>query len=452
MHFKSLTIKNFGPIEEYSITFLPKGLNIIVGNSATGKTQMFGSLLSLIQGKRVLCFDDESTEASYIALITEHKNVIQKNEYKYQERAFSCVFQNTKVSRNITLSSNTSQLLSLKPTFYQGEFDISLQEIDITFITSLLANEPKALESWSLLKEKYLSQLQLNGSKKIVITSRGAEQALKLVAVISFHSQLDYSSPLILDETLGLLDEQFSVFIFYVLMRYSQKNQVILFNHYGFPDELKQVSFALEFPLSNRRNQNRSPIRYNYHSSKNKHLFSKKNEKKSEQNNPLIVRYIINSILQDEEYRFVEFKEIKGINPTDSILSLVDQYVVAYLNENSKHSGRILWGITDDERKVVGVKLNYKQRDVLRKCISERLGQIQPSLPPSVYRINVEKVYDRELNEIADLCIVEISIESYQNNFLYSTSKGEVYIKTDGGKKKLSALELQQEVLLRRKK
>ncbi|MBJ6362486.1 ATP-binding protein [Paenibacillus sp. MAHUQ-46] len=205
----------------------------------------------------------------------------------------------------------------------------------------------------------------------------------------------------------------------------------------------------MEFPLSQWRKENRSPIGYNYYNLINKHLPFKL--EKSERDSPLIVRYINHSILKDEEYRYVEFKEVKGNNPTDSILSLVDQYVVAYLNENSNHRGRIFWGITDEERKVVGVKLNYKQRDELRKRISERLGQIQPSLPPSVYRINVEKVYDTKLSEIADLCIIEISVEPYQNIYLYSTSKGEVYIKTDGGKKKLSSLELQQEILLRRK-
>lgn len=148
----------------------------------------------------------------------------------------------------------------------------------------------------------------------------------------------------------------------------------------------------------------------------------------------------------------MEFKEIKGINTIDSILSLADQYVVAYLNEKTNQRGRIIWGVTDTERKVVGVKLDYKQRDELSKRITEKLGQIQPSLPPSIYNINIEKVFDKALNEIEGLFIVEIFVEPYENNFLYSTSKGDVYIKTDGGKKKLTSIELQQELLLRRKR
>lgn len=44
----------------------------------------------------------------------------------------------------------------------------------------------------------------------------------------------------------------------------------------------------------------------------------------------------------------MEFKEVKGGNPVDSILSVVDQYVVAYLNVERDTIGTILWGISDD--------------------------------------------------------------------------------------------------------
>jgi predicted HTH transcriptional regulator len=183
-------------------------------------------------------------------------------------------------------------------------------------------------------------------------------------------------------------------------------------------------------------------------------LLHKSNNKKENSNiysnEQLIIRYIQNTILIDEEYRFVEFKEVKGNNPVDSILSLVDQYVVAYLNENSKRTGRIIWGINDNERKVVGVTLDYKQRDELRKCITEKLGKIQPQIPPSVYKIDLLPVFNDDLNIINELYIVEVIIQPYKSEFLYSTGKNEVFIKTDGGKKKLTALEIQQERKLRR--
>ncbi|EMK2598184.1 ATP-binding protein [Bacillus cereus] len=165
---------------------------------------------------------------------------------------------------------------------------------------------------------------------------------------------------------------------------------------------------------------------------------------------PVIVRYIKNSTLDAEEYRYMEFKEVKGDNPIRSILSVVDQYVVAYLNERKKQfPGRIIWGITDEERKVVGTKLAYKERDELRRGIVERLDQIQPSIPPSSYKIDIKEVYDSALQHVEDTYVVEVIVETVTSNDLFATAKNEVYIKTDGGKKKLNHIQIQQEILLR---
>ena len=44
--------------------------------------------------------------------------------------------------------------------------------------------------------------------------------------------------------------------------------------------------------------------------------------------------------VQVEETHHYEFKEIKGINPIDSIQSIADQYVVAFLNsEGNEYIG-----------------------------------------------------------------------------------------------------------------
>ena len=41
---------------------------------------------------------------------------------------------------------------------------------------------------------------------------------------------------------------------------------------------------------------------------------------------------------------------------------------------------------------------------------------------------------------------VEVVVKSWTNDILFSTSKGEVYIKTEGGKKKLDAYGIQEEL------
>lgn len=47
---------------------------------------------------------------------------------------------------------------------------------------------------------------------------------------------------------------------------------------------------------------------------------------------------------------------------------------------------------------------------------------------------------------IEELYVVEVVVKSWTNDILFSTSKGEVYIKTEGGKKKLDAYGIQEEL------
>jgi len=84
-------------------------------------------------------------------------------------------------------------------------------------------------------------------------------------------------------------------------------------------------------------------------------------------------RFVLNHSVPVEETRHYEFKEIKGSNPVDTIKNTADEYVVAFLNSEG---GRIYWGIRDSDRIAVGVNLNYKQRDDLRRVVSEKLAQI----------------------------------------------------------------------------
>lgn len=79
----------------------------------------------------------------------------------------------------------------------------------------------------------------------------------------------------------------------------------------------------------------------------------------------------------------------------------------------------------------------------------ERLDQIQPPIPPSSYKIDIKEVYDSSLKHIEDTYIVEVIVDTVTGNDLFATAKNEVYIKTDGGKKKLNHIQIQQEILLR---
>jgi predicted HTH transcriptional regulator len=137
-----------------------------------------------------------------------------------------------------------------------------------------------------------------------------------------------------------------------------------------------------------------------------------------------------------------------GRNPVNSILSIADKYVVAYLNSPKRQKGSIFWGVRDSDRKIVGVQLTACDRDKLRRVVTEKLHKISPTLAPGAYSIDIHPLYQAD-NEKGEMYLVEIKVPSSMERILFSTGNGEVYLKTDSGKKKLTTFELQRELIRR---
>lgn len=154
-------------------------------------------------------------------------------------------------------------------------------------------------------------------------------------------------------------------------------------------------------------------------------------------------QFVLNNPVRFEETRHFEFKEVKGKNPVDSIKNTCDEYAVAFLNRDG---GRVYWGIRDKDRTVVGVLLTYSQRDKLRRIVTEKLGNISPKLSPSAYRIELHTVGDNSHNPITDLFVVELVVPKPSSKSLYHTGGNDVFMRTDGGKKKLTVSEIEDEV------
>lgn len=161
-----------------------------------------------------------------------------------------------------------------------------------------------------------------------------------------------------------------------------------------------------------------------------------------------VEKFYLNKPVPMEETRQYEFKEVKGENPLFAIKRIVDEYVVAFLNSDG---GRIFWGIRDDDRVVVGVRLNYRQRDAVRRLITDKIFQVQPAVSPSSYRVNLHEVFEGNQPR-KDLYVVEVIVRRPMTNLLYFTGPGDVFIKTDAGKKKLSGSEIHDEILRRLQK
>jgi hypothetical protein len=158
--------------------------------------------------------------------------------------------------------------------------------------------------------------------------------------------------------------------------------------------------------------------------------------------------FVLNETASFEESRNYEFKEVKGQSPSGAIRNVADEYAVAFLNSEG---GRILWGIRDGDRVVVGVELNAKLRDDVAKDIENKLANIQPPLSPAHWRIKFHVIYDPQSNEpVKDRFVVELTVpKPDEAALLYGTGSGEVFLRGDSGKKKLNFLEIQSEILRR---
>ncbi len=147
--------------------------------------------------------------------------------------------------------------------------------------------------------------------------------------------------------------------------------------------------------------------------------------------------FVLNEPVQIEETRHYEFKEVKGIRPVDAIKNTADEYVVAFLNSEG---GRIYWGIRNSDRTVVGVQLTLQERDEVRRVVTEKLNAIRPAIDPTSYRVEMHQVYEGS-TAVPDLCVVEIIVPRVFDSGPYFTGSNEMFVKTDGGKKKLSGPE-----------
>lgn len=150
-----------------------------------------------------------------------------------------------------------------------------------------------------------------------------------------------------------------------------------------------------------------------------------------------------------EETRKYEFKEIIGINPVNTIKNTADEYAVSFLNSDG---GTILWGIRNSDRCVTGVRLNFSEKDEVRRVISNHLATIQPPIDPTAYRVGLHPIYANETEIISDLYVVELTIPSANSSILYFTGGNEAFVRIDGLKKKLKGPEIQDWIMRRLEK
>ena len=152
--------------------------------------------------------------------------------------------------------------------------------------------------------------------------------------------------------------------------------------------------------------------------------------------------FIVGEKVRLEEGEFIEFKAAQGHNPTGAIKNHADEYAVAMLNAAG---GDIFWGIRDEDGVVLGMKLTWNQRDQIRQAVSEKLREIKPPIS-RFYRLEFYPTHNKERQAISDCWIVRLNVLPGSPLELYATGGDEVFVKTEGGKKRLSHMQVVAEI------
>lgn len=437
MYFRRLLLKNYGPFEKLEINFRPKGLNIIEGLNCTGKSQIAGAFLAAIIGKPALHIYKDGKLPALIELDIQendhHEKIILTidNDFAGNTRASQSIESKSTTDKHKRLAFEIMASLSdpdAAQIFYtQANNQVVLTQQELDLFDKIINKNPTLKKDWD--------ELQLQPTLTARTRSAGENAVSSIIKTILDRATSKKSLPLIIDSDHFAALDQRKLNLCKALAETLTKNtQIIYFTNTltnNQPELIVKQLPQIDYDIKN-------AVFYNGFLTQPAPLRTKKAPSK----------FILGAKIRLQEDRTREFKEIKGAQPINSIKSLADQYVVAFLNAGRPQKGSIYWGICDSEQRVVGVKLSTAECDELRRIVTEKLHQITPPIAPTAYSIQLHEISNgREI--LQNLYVVEIAVPSSRRTLLYATGSQDVYIKTDAGKKKLTIQEIQQELLAR---
>ena len=454
MYFKELELNNYSLFGRLQIAFQISGIHVISGPNASGKTQLAGSFLIPLFSKHAVSknpYADEKDAEIHLSICGENNQQDIKctlrtkgGSIEYKREINETNSTGIDLRNKLILPLQEGRSPSIIFTHRIPNKELSDKDIDV--INDAFKASP--FTSRYDASYKYIVDTYCNHKLSSFSTaSQGQQHFFSWLREFSYRQLSTEQFPLIVDDELSLYDHYHRHLICLLLSVISEKSQVILFTSdsawiVDIPDKSLALNLSIDSDIKSRST---SCFGYKYGFLENI-LQNKFNKTKITYEHN---KYYINEIYRHEENRYYEFKEVKGNNPVNSIISISDIYVVSFLNSRLNNDGKIIWGITDGDNKIVGVRLNRQQRDDIRKGVSEKFAQIEPPVVMSIFKIELHKIYDKNKFPIDDLYLVEITIPMNSTKYLYSTSNKEVYIKTDGGKRKLTPFQLQQEILHR---
>ena len=431
MFINNMKVTNFGYIKNIDLVFEADKINIIQGPNASGKTTILALIYSMFQTKEVLKYNSNQKEIATIDISFNSKGINHKILKHYQEGCPKIVVNSLDEMKSL-ITVNFDKIF-----LFYGEFLRDTYWLSDTKIKAAC----ELLDRLNIEKDPIFDDY-LDNNKKYRFASHGKQM---LLSIISLLATIPNESVFLCDDPFASLDIETADKLYDVMERIKDVQFILTSNSML---QINRTFHKINLSVERGYEQNVS-LSFDY-----ERLFFKDIKKRlskfdsiiePEENKKPIIKYRMNEDVSEEENRNVEFKEIKGINPCESIVSTAEIYIVAFLNSWVTGLGVIKWGISY-KGKVKGVKLAKEDRDNIRKKFSERISQIEPYLSQDLVHISFQEIIDDNDEIIPEVYIVEIIIDAIQKIDLFATSKGEVYIKTESGKAKLNPYGVQQEL------
>ncbi|PXV87826.1 ABC-type transport system involved in cytochrome c biogenesis ATPase subunit [Lachnotalea glycerini] len=436
MKIKSVSIKNLGFISKLDLEFAFDKINVIQGKNGSGKTTVLAAIYSMFQESEILNYKDNDNDAIIEITIQDEDKTNRIKKRYHCGKSIIEVKSFQEMNRLVKIKKEKVFLLSAESL--RDKFWLSDEKVKsaIDFFGRLKIEDT--------IVDSVLIEL-LENDKSFRYMSIGQQIYFGILSVLSY---VPSDSVLLVDDLFGYLD-MCTIESIVRVMKKITNIQFVLTSHFSSSSKLLDCEMIDLTPEKSNNDYEQPNFQYNrfFNHEVKKKLFSDNNNK------PIIskpfIKYKRGMEIEDIENRNIEYKEIKGNNPCNTIIDVSEIYINAFLNSWVTGSGTIKWGISDCGI-VIGVELSKVDKDTIIRKLAERIGQMRPYISQDLVQIIFEDIIENGYI-IPGFYIVEIIIEPFQIWDLVSTSKDEVYIKTEGGKKRLNSYEIQQELKRRNK-
>lgn len=429
MHIARIQLKNFWPFRSFSCDFTAIGITTVHGRNESGKSQLLGSAVSALVGMDAIRLESAGSHPSSVRLSLKHEDRVEvlcldvRNEAGGQVELERSVVNERREPVEEVLGASLRKALK-DP---QGPRLIMDDRGRRPFTRAdLYAVEGR--RTFEALPSHTREVLRKLSESDRSTASEGLQSLANVFHELAVRSLSPTPVPLLVDG-LHSLDYPGTEIVWQVLEEIAVNSQVLIATY----DPSLPAGAVVDLDGADR-----SRLSLASYGSSHKTAVARRPR--------AVPVFSVGEVFPGEEDRQLELKEVKGSNPVASIESVADQYVVAFLNAPVERAGRIVWGVRDADRHVVGVPLNAADRDRLRRVVTEKLHKVTPTLAPSAYSIEFHRV-EGGTHKSEDLCLVEVLVPAFCDQILFATGKQEVYIKTDAGRKKLTALEIQRELI-----